>query len=296
MTLFLHCFNKGHEALQDIALQIISDILLTHPTLISQAQQQDVDGDTEMEPNPLIKPIYKMYSKGLRSADTTVQTTACTALSKLMLASTITDPDLLKQMVLAYFDPETVANPSLRQALTYFLPVYCHSRRVNAVALARVSVPVMHTLSERAEDLDEEEEMVGLNLVAAQIADWTDPRKMAPFASNGTKGEEGEADGHVVLAEELLEKILTPGCNSEFSPNPNYHFHSRSQSTNHPYSQNRRRAQNLHVPPLKIAHHTHNTAHIPPNPLRPHKRMLRGKIGNRSFHAQHPHQTPKLPL
>jgi condensin complex subunit 3 len=167
-----------------------------------------------MEPNPLIKPIYKMYSKGLRSADTTVQTTACTSLSKLMLASTITDPDLLKQMVLAYFDPETAANPSLRQSLTYFLPVYCHSRRVNAVALARVAVPVLHTLAERAEDLDEEEEMVGLTLVAAQIADWTDPRKVAPFASNGNKIEE-ELDGHLVLTEELLEKILTPGCNSK---------------------------------------------------------------------------------
>lgn len=217
LTLFLHCFNKGHEALQDIAIQIISDILLTHPTLLS-TPQADADGDTEMEPNPLIKPIYKMYSKGLRSADTTVQTTACTALSKLMLASTITDPELLKQMVLAYFDPETAANPSLRQSLTYFLPVYCHSRRVNAVSLARVSIPVLHTLAERAEDLDEEEEMVGLNLVAAQIADWTDPRKMAPFASGSSKGDEQEVDGHLVLAEELLEKILTPGCNSECPP------------------------------------------------------------------------------
>jgi condensin complex subunit 3 len=215
LTLFLHCFNKGHEALQEIALQIISDIILTHPTLLSNPPA-DAEGDTEMEPNPLIKPIYKMYAKGLRSADTTVQTTACTALSKLMLASTITDPDLLKQMVLAYFDPETAANPSLRQALTYFLPVYCHSRRANAEALAKVAVPVLHTLAERAEDLDEEEEMVGLNLVAAQIADWTDPRKMAPFANGGGIPEEEELDGHLVLAEELLEKILTPGCNSEF--------------------------------------------------------------------------------
>ncbi|OCK82138.1 ARM repeat-containing protein, partial [Lepidopterella palustris CBS 459.81] len=35
LTLFLHCFTKGHEALQTIAIQIITDILITHPTLIS---------------------------------------------------------------------------------------------------------------------------------------------------------------------------------------------------------------------------------------------------------------------
>jgi condensin complex subunit 3 len=193
----------------------MTDILLTHPTLLAPATRVDADGDTEMEPNPLVKPIYKMYSKGLRSADLTVQTTVCTALAKLMLASTIQDPDLLKQMVLAYFDPETQGNPSLRQALTYFLPVYCHSRLQNAILLAKVAVPVLHALSERADDLDEEEEMVGLTLVAAQIADWTDPRKTVTSLQGPSTTNEEEVDGHLVLAEELLDKILTPGCNSK---------------------------------------------------------------------------------
>jgi condensin complex subunit 3 len=134
-----------------------------------------------------------------------------------MLAGTIQDLDLLKQIVLAYFDPETQGNPSLRQALTYFLPVYCHSRRRNAEAMAKIAVPVLHALAERAEDLDEEEEMVGLALVAAQMCDWTDPRKTVPGVDGVIKVEEGETDGHLVLAEELLEKILTPGCSSEFS-------------------------------------------------------------------------------
>jgi condensin complex subunit 3 len=216
VVLFLHCFNKGHDALQDVAIQIMTDILLTHPTLLTPAAH-DADGDIEMETNSLIKPIHKMYSKSLRSADPTVQTTGCTALAKLMLASTIQDPDLLKQMVLAYFDPETQGNPSLRQALTYFLPVYCHSRRQNAVILAKVAVPVLHALAERADDLDEEEEMVGLTLVAAQIADWTDPRKSVSSLQGSVQTDEEEVDGHLVLAEELLEKILAPGCNSKYT-------------------------------------------------------------------------------
>ena len=224
LTLFLHCFSKGHEALQVIAIQIITDILTTHPSLLAIPQQPAVAEDatevkSELAENPLIKPVHKMYSKALRSSDNTVQSTGCVALSKLMLASTIRDPDLLKQLVLAYFDPETQTNPSLRQALTYFLPVYCHSRRQNAESLAKIAVAVMHGLAERAEDLDEEEEMVGMNLVAAQICDWTDPRKAVSVRID-EKMEEGELDGHLVLAEELLERVLTPGTSSKSCPIP----------------------------------------------------------------------------
>jgi len=171
--------------------------------------------------NPLIKPVHKMYSKALRSSDNTVQSTGCVALSKLMLASAIRDQDLLKQLVLAYFDPETQNNPSLRQALTYFLPVYCHSRRKNAESLAKIAVAVMHSLAERAEDLDEEEEMVGMNLVAAQICDWTDPRKGAAVRIDENM-EEGKLDGHLVLTEELLERILTQGTSSKSCLIPKY--------------------------------------------------------------------------
>jgi condensin complex subunit 3 len=210
LTLFLHCFAKGHEALQIIAVQIVADIVTAHPSLLIQPE------DPEAEQNELVKPIYKMFSKSLRVPDNGVQTNGCVALSKLMLMGTIQDSDLLKQMVLAYFDPETQVNPSLRQALTYFLPVFCHSKRENAEAMARVAVGVMHTLAERADDLDEEEEMVGIGLVAAQICDWTDPRKLVPIlARENEQNRARESDGHIVLAEEVLEKILSPGCNSE---------------------------------------------------------------------------------
>jgi condensin complex subunit 3 len=225
LTLFLHCFSKGHEALQVIAIQIITDILTSHPSLLTVPTAPPITDDTEVKTelleNPLIKPVHKMYSKSLRSPDNTVQSAGCVALSKLMLASTIRDADLLKQLVLAYFDPETQTNPSLRQALTYFLPVYCHSRRQNAEALAKIAVAVMHALAERAEDLDEEEEMVGMGLVASQICDWTDPRKcVSNRVDLEVKLEEGELDGHLVLAEELLEKCLTPGTSSKLYPFP----------------------------------------------------------------------------
>jgi condensin complex subunit 3 len=209
LTLFLHCFSKGHEALQIIAVQIVSDILISHPSLLAEPV------DPEAEPNELVKPIFKMFSKSLRVPDNTIQTNGCVALSKLMLMGTIKDADLLKQMVLAYFDPDTQTNPSLRQSLTYFLPVYCHSKRENAISLAQVAVSVIHTLADRADDLDEEEEMVGNSLVVAQLCDWTDPRKLVPVLDKRVDETARELDAHIVLAEEVLEKILAPNCNSK---------------------------------------------------------------------------------
>lgn len=216
LALFLHCFNKGSEALQDIAIQIISDILMAHPSLLALPPVQQSETDETAVSNAHLKPVLKMYSKGLRSEHKSVQTNACVALSKLTLAGTITDPDILRQMVLAYFDPDTQSNPGLRQALTYFLPVFCHSKRRNAEAMARIAVPVLHTIAERAEDMDGEVETMSVSLVAAQICDWTDPRKTVTGIDGVTKEEIG-TDGHVILAEELLEKILTPGCSSKLS-------------------------------------------------------------------------------
>jgi condensin complex subunit 3 len=131
-----------------------------------------------------------------------------------MLVGILSNLDLLKQLVLAYFDPETQSNPSLRQALTYFLPVYCHSRRQNAEAMAKIAVSVIHNLSERANDLEEDEEMVGISLVVAQLCDWTDPRKCVPLYDKNDNSSQ-EADSHVVLAGEVLEKILSPSCSSK---------------------------------------------------------------------------------
>jgi len=163
----------------------------------------------------LVKQIHKTFSKSLRSTDGAVQTNGCVALCKLMLVGALSNLDLLKQLVLAYFEPETQGNPSLRQALTYFLPVYCHSRRQNAEAMAKITVGVIHNLSERANDLEEDEEMVGISLVVAQLCDWTDPRKCVPLADKSSENSSQDADSHVVLAEEVLEKILSPGCSKE---------------------------------------------------------------------------------
>jgi condensin complex subunit 3 len=213
----LHCFLKGHPALQTIALQIITDILVTHPSLLAEPTNEE-------EENPLIKPILKAYSRSIKSNDPAVQATGATALSKAMLSRLITEPDLLKQLVVAYFDPDTADNAQLRQSLSYFLPVYCHSRAENATRMVSVACPVIAKLAtireaflEEVADAEEEEDgMVKLSAVGNMLLDWTDPRKIFGFAEATAGGSgasaasaDGAAETHYLLAEHILERLVT---------------------------------------------------------------------------------------
>ncbi|OMP85657.1 Condensin complex subunit 3 [Diplodia seriata] len=220
LALFLHCFAKGHEALQTIALQIITDILTTHPQLLAPPPAPTDPDVSEINPvNPLLKPVHKMFFKAVKAADPGVATTGAVAASKLMLLNILRDPDLLKALTIAYFNPESQHNPGLRQALTYFLPVYCHSRKDNAERMASIAVSVVHAMRGVQEELEEEGdvEMVGIGVVGSQIVDWTDPRKLVGADDTSGKlvtGEtkiDGLGDAHLLLAEDLLEKVLTPG-------------------------------------------------------------------------------------
>lgn len=219
--------------MQTIALQIITDILTTHPSLLAPVASSG-DGDetsatvSGTEPSPLLKPVLKTFSKSLKSEDVDVQSTGASALSKLMLSQLITDPDLLKGLVIAFFDPETSNNASLRQALTYFLPVYCHSRAANAERMATIATGVIARLAALREafieDEDvEESEMVTLSVVGGMLVDWTDPRKVIGSSEEAKTGklrvEEGAAPDsdmiHFVLAEQILEKLVTSQTSSK---------------------------------------------------------------------------------
>ena len=216
--MFLHCFLKGHPALQTIAIQIITDILITHPSLIAEPANEEED-------NPLIKPILKAYSRSIKSGDPAVQSTGATALSKAMLSRLITEPDLLKQLVVAYFDPDTADNAQLRQSLSYFLPVYCHSRAENATRMVNITCSVIAKLAtireaflEEVADAEEEEDgMVKLSAVGNMLLDWTDPRKIFGFAeaAGATGAADGASETHYLLAESILERLVTSQVSKE---------------------------------------------------------------------------------
>jgi condensin complex subunit 3 len=207
LTLFMHFFSKGHSALQITALQILTDILNQH-------------GAQTLETNPA---LLKVYLKALKSGSKApeVQAAATVAIAKLMLGRVISDSspvieDLLRTLVVLYFDPSTAHNQSVRQTLSYFLPVYSFSRKENQDRMRKVALDALHKLFEVQETLDDEgdaeAEMVGISTIGAHLIDWTDPRKCYVPGNQLTLGDEGSkkavnGDVHLEFARDLLERL-----------------------------------------------------------------------------------------
>lgn len=203
LTLFMHFFAKGHSALQITALQILTDILNVH-------------GAQLLATNPA---LLKVYIKALRSGSKNpeVQGAATVAVSKLLLGRVVTDCDtsaeLLRSLVVAYFDPSTASNQSVRQALNYFLPVFCYSRAENQDLMRAVALDALHALYNVREGLEDDdadvnEEMASLTTIGACLVDWTDPRKCyQPGISMDAEKRNVNGDVHLDLATDVLERL-----------------------------------------------------------------------------------------
>ncbi|KAF7714000.1 Non-SMC condensin I complex subunit G [Penicillium ucsense] len=245
MTLFIHCYSKGHEGLQVTAIQTICDMITTHPSLLAPVTESD--GETVTTP-PIQKPILKVFSRALKATSPAlVQSAAATALSKLLLTNTFTPSGpnvppaiqefnqnavetLLQSLVVAFFHPRTRDNPALRQSLAYFFPVYCHSRLENTQHMRRVAVPVVravlnaaeeHYSLEAEEDSDGEiDESVGEREVKAlmagvigMLAEWTDERCVVGLGgervlAGGTASSSACGWVHLALVRDIMERTL----------------------------------------------------------------------------------------
>ncbi|KAK6822985.1 hypothetical protein PG987_014530, partial [Apiospora arundinis] len=208
LSLFMHFFSKGHSALQITALQILTDILNVH-------------GAKLLSDSPT---LLKVYIKALRSGSKNpeVQGAATVAVSKLLLGRVVTDQEasaeLLRTLVIAYFDPSSSGNQGVRQALNYFLPVFCYSRSENQHLLRSIALDALHSLYLIRESLDDEDadvddQMATLNTIGACLVDWTDPRKCyQPGYAMDLEKKIVNGDVHLDFASDILEKL-----NSNFS-------------------------------------------------------------------------------
>lgn len=249
MTLFIHCYSKGEEPLQATALQILSDILTTHPSLLIPTVSQT--DSTTVTPPVYQRPLLKAFAKALKAnSPQTVQTAAATSLSKLLLTNTLSPSGpavppaikelnessietLLQSLVLSFFHPRTQSNLSLRQAMAYFLPVYCHTRISNTQHMRRVAVPVIRAVLAAADefyaleaeedsdgDIDEsvgEKEIKDLMAgVVGMLVEWTDERRV--IGLGGEKILAGvpvtitpTGNVHLALIKDILERVLGVG-------------------------------------------------------------------------------------
>ncbi|KAK0623228.1 nuclear condensing complex subunit [Immersiella caudata] len=211
LTLFMHFFSKGHTALQITALQILTDILNVHGAQLLTSNLT----------------LLKVYIKALRSGSKApeVQAAATVAASKLLLGRVVSDhevsAELLKTLVVAYFEPASSGNQSVRQALNYFLPVFCYSRAENQDLMRTVALDALHTLYNVREGLDDddadvEDEMVSLATIGACLVDWTDPRKCYSPGQPADALEKKNVNGdvHLDFAKNILER-LDGNCTKE---------------------------------------------------------------------------------
>ncbi|KAK7429538.1 chromosome condensation complex Condensin, subunit G [Neonectria magnoliae] len=203
LSLFMHFFSKGHTALQITALHILTDILNVH-------------GAQLLSSTPgLLKVYVKAVKGGAKSPE--VQAAATVAASKLLLGRIVSDEEacqeLLKSLVVAYFDPSSAANQTVRQALNYFLPVFCFSRAENQDIMRSIAIEAIHALFNVREgleddDADVEEDMVSMTTIGACLVDWTDPRKCygaTLLLDNEKKAVNG--DVHLAFAMDILERL-----------------------------------------------------------------------------------------
>ncbi|OJJ44020.1 hypothetical protein ASPZODRAFT_135456 [Penicilliopsis zonata CBS 506.65] len=252
MTLFIHCYSKGHDALQVTALHILCDMVTTHPTLLAPVLQ--ADGES-VSPPAFQRPLLKSFARALKSTSPdSVQTAAATALAKLLLTNTFSPSGaniptaiqehnqaavetLLQSLLVAFFHPRTRENPAFRQALAYFFPVYSHSRVENTQHMRRVAVPVVRAILNAAEEhysLEAEEDSDGeidesvgerelkalMSGVLGMLAEWTDERRVVGLGgervlAGGTASSSACGFIHLALVKDILERVLgvTPASN-----------------------------------------------------------------------------------
>lgn len=227
LDLFFHCFVKGHDALKEIVIQVLADVVITHPHLLAPTITDPDASAEDAEPvtNPRLRPLTKILLKAFHSDNKRISLIACNAASKLLLLGILPlaqTSEIVKAFTVTYFDPETASNPALRQALSYFLPVFCHSKLKNTQLMAQIVVPIISKLLlVREENVGDEEldEMVGWPVITAHLSEWTDGRKVVGATELGLDGKESttaEAEGtHIQLAIEVLERALTSTCSKE---------------------------------------------------------------------------------
>ncbi|PHH92551.1 hypothetical protein CDD83_6830 [Cordyceps sp. RAO-2017] len=205
LGLFIHFFNKGHTALQITALHILTDILNVH-------------GAQLLSSTPALLKVYVKAVKGGAKAPE-VQAAATISASKLLLGRVVGDQEaceeLLKSLVVAYFDPSSASNQTARQALNYFLPVFCYSRAANQDLMRAVSLQALHSLLNLREgleddDVDVEEDMVSMTTIGACLVDWTDPRKCYSAGTQlDTEKKNVNGDVHLDFGQDILQRLHT---------------------------------------------------------------------------------------
>ncbi|RIB20451.1 nuclear condensing complex subunit [Gigaspora rosea] len=183
-NLFMHCLRHGHPELQHISLMVMSDILMVYgfSTIVSSTQQGNE--------------IIGLLQKCLTNENEQLQAIAVVGISKLMLSKMLRDKHVLKELVLLYFDSNTASNLCLRQCLSYFLPVFCHSSFENQTLMQEIFLPTLIELLKKYKNVE----------IAQQLVDWTNPFKVVKLEQTEETIDYGS---HAELAISVIRELFS---------------------------------------------------------------------------------------
>lgn len=126
--------SQSEEVADELRIKMyktIFDILMLHGISFLHVKGPNFSADNV---------VKFLLDAALNNESPEIAAVSSIGLSKLMLSGMLTniqgmeevsDAEVLKRLVLAYFAPETIDNLELRQCLSYFFPVYCYSNSAN---------------------------------------------------------------------------------------------------------------------------------------------------------------------
>ncbi|KAJ2242760.1 chromosome condensation complex Condensin, subunit G, partial [Coemansia sp. RSA 475] len=128
--------------------------------------------------------VSLLYSE-LESEDERIQATAGEGIAKLLYAHRIPDPsDVLEELLVLYYHPDTSANDALRQCLTYFFPAFSYMAHDNQAVMQQVAVRAVCRLAGVLKQQNSDAQSGATHGQAAQqIVTWSDPRILDAIAA-----------------------------------------------------------------------------------------------------------------
>ncbi|KAF2647635.1 hypothetical protein K491DRAFT_784605 [Lophiostoma macrostomum CBS 122681] len=222
------------ESLRLLAINSLSDILAQWPSLLAPVTvnpDTTTSSDVMTKENPWLDKITKIFLEGFLSDEQEMRVTSCVAVMPLLMRNVLSPShaitvkkkslNIIREFVIAYFDPETKETPALGQALTYFLPVFCHSRQANTMVMVELTRSIISKLMTERDKPDDDtaEQMVAWPVIAGHLAEWTDGRRVLGATEVGLDGKtnlkKGAEEPHIMLATKLLERALKDSCTKD---------------------------------------------------------------------------------
>ncbi|KAJ2141367.1 chromosome condensation complex Condensin, subunit G [Coemansia sp. RSA 678] len=157
--------------------------------------------------------VSLLYSE-LESEDERIQATAGEGIAKLLYAHRIPDPsDVLEELLVLYYHPDTSGNDALRQCLTYFFPAFSYMAHDNQAVMQQVAVRAVCRLAGVLKQQNSDAQSGATHGQAAQqIVTWSDPRildAIAAMSSSSSVRSSVRMGTYSQIAVDALKRIFS---------------------------------------------------------------------------------------